>query len=255
MTFRLAAAQSVSVPGDLEANIAEHAAFIRLAAQARIDVLLFPELSLSGYEPDLLPRCALTAHSIELTPLRELVHACGVTVVLGAPLVADDQLLPHIGALTLFPDGRVAEYRKQFLHPGENTFASHAPTERACYDIGGVACALSICADSAYPEHAADAADLGAQVYLSSALISPAGYPADSARLRDYAKRHGYAVLLANHGAPTGGYASAGRSALWNETGTLMIEAPGDGRWLVVGERGEQDWNGFLVPAGRPEIE
>lgn len=247
MTFRLAAAQTLSVAGDLAANIATHAAFIRTAARARVELLVFPELSLSGYEPEYLARCALTPQSVELTPLRELVHATGVTVVLGAPIEAEDQVHPHIGALTLFPDGHVGLYHKQFLHPGEDAFASHAPPGQATYAIDGVTCALSICADSAHPEHAARAAENGAQVYLSSALISPAGYPTDSGRLRHHAQQYGYAVLLANHGGPTGGYASAGRSALWNERGELVIEAPGEGPWLVIGEKNGPDWLGRLV--------
>jgi predicted amidohydrolase len=247
MTFRLAAAQSVSTPGDLAANIAEHMTFIRLAAQARVDLLLFPELSLSGYEPDMLPRLALSARSIELTPLRELVHTLGVTTVVGAPIADDDQALPHIGALTLFPDGRVEVYCKQFLHPGEDAFASHATPARACYDIDGIACALSICADSAHPEHAARASEDGAKVYLASALISRVGYPTDTTRLAHYARQHHFAVLLANHGAPSGGYASAGRSALWDEKGELVVEAPGEGRWLVIGERATNGWSGRLL--------
>ena len=43
-------AQLESVVGDYSHNLAKHLRFIELAAQAQIDYLIFPELSLSGYD-------------------------------------------------------------------------------------------------------------------------------------------------------------------------------------------------------------
>src|SRR5262249_42743510 len=51
--FKIAAAQFASVRGDLAGNILTHAAAIAAAADQRVSVLVFPELSLIGYEPDL----------------------------------------------------------------------------------------------------------------------------------------------------------------------------------------------------------
>jgi predicted amidohydrolase len=50
--FKIAAAQVASVRGDIDRNIATHAAAMA-AAQAGISALAFPELSMTGYEPDL----------------------------------------------------------------------------------------------------------------------------------------------------------------------------------------------------------
>jgi predicted amidohydrolase len=49
--FSIAAAQSSSIPGDIEANVARHAVFVRTAARAQVNLIVFPELSLTGYEP------------------------------------------------------------------------------------------------------------------------------------------------------------------------------------------------------------
>lgn len=46
----IAAAQSISRPGDIEANVREHLRFITAAHAARVQMLVFPELSLTGYE-------------------------------------------------------------------------------------------------------------------------------------------------------------------------------------------------------------
>jgi len=48
--LRIAAAQCVSIGGDLAANVATHTRFVALAAGAGVEVLVFPELSLTGYE-------------------------------------------------------------------------------------------------------------------------------------------------------------------------------------------------------------
>lgn len=55
----LAAAQSISLPGDIEVNVREHLRFITAAHAAGVQVLVFPELSLTGYELPLLQRCLL----------------------------------------------------------------------------------------------------------------------------------------------------------------------------------------------------
>jgi predicted amidohydrolase len=58
--FKIAAAQVASVRGDLAGNIQTHAAAVASAALRRISVLVFPELSLTGYEPDLAADLAIT---------------------------------------------------------------------------------------------------------------------------------------------------------------------------------------------------
>jgi predicted amidohydrolase len=73
------------------------------------------------------------------------------------------------------------------------------------------------------------AARAGATVYAAGVLITPTGIEADSAQLRGYVRTHGMAVLMSNYAAPTGGFASASRSAVWDERGEIVIEAPGEG--------------------------
>jgi predicted amidohydrolase len=56
------------------------------------------------------------------------------------------------------------------------------------------------------------------------------------------------AVLLANHGGPTGGWTSAGRSAFWDETGRLVAAAPGPGDCLLAVTADGGAWTGTCVP-------
>lgn len=52
--FKIAAAQVASIRGDIDANIAAHAAAIEAAAEHEVSVLVFPELS-----PDHMARWTL----------------------------------------------------------------------------------------------------------------------------------------------------------------------------------------------------
>src|SRR5262245_30231300 len=99
----LAAAQTVPKRGDVEANLQGHVRLIRAAAQEQARVLVFPELSLTGYELDLAEDLAFSESDARLTPLVELASSCCMTLVVGAPVQIDGRL--HIGAFILAPDG------------------------------------------------------------------------------------------------------------------------------------------------------
>ncbi|MOA50251.1 hypothetical protein D3C78_1732440 [compost metagenome] len=55
-------------------------------------------------------------------------------------------------------------------------------------------------------------------------------------------------VLMANHGGATGGWESAGRSAIWGSDGALLAAASGTGELLVIARRDANGWAGQVVP-------
>lgn len=245
-----AAVQSISVRGDIAANVRRHAALASAAAAHGARLALFPELSLTGYEPDVAAGCVVAPDDSRLAPLAELAVRAGVTIVAGAPVSGAAGAL-HIGALCFLPDGRGEVYTKQHLHPGEDAvFAPGAGGQPL--DVGGASVALAVCAEIAHASHAQAAARGGAALYAASVLVSPGGYAKDSGLLQGYAASLGMPVLMANHGGPTGGWQSAGRSALWDEGGKLLAAAPEDGEWLVIAGRRAGRWE---VSPVRPAIQ
>ena len=251
----LAAAQSISLPGDIEANILEHLRFINAAHGAGVQMLVFPELSLTGYELPLLQRCLLQPDDDVLAPIRALVRQTGMVVTVGAPVTpvdASTNALPAIGAITYLPDGSHTVYRKVHLHPGEERYASAGAAGSSLLPLGLERVAQAICADITHATHPAHAAQMGATVYVAGVLESEAGYLVDAATMQQYAQRHAMGVLMANHGGPSGGYVSAGKSAFWAPGGQLVVAAPGAGSWLVIATRtlGQKSpsWSPLLVP-------
>ena len=241
-TLTIAAAQSTSIAGDLHANIARHQHFIQAAAEQGVQLLVFPELSLTGYEPDLAADLAIAPEAAVLQPLRELAREMGVTAVVGMPIRLSAEGAVLIGALVLAADGSLAVYSKQHLHSGEErAFAPGNGGAPLTLDDSTVA--LAVCADFSHASHAAAAAALGADVYAAGVLISPAGYAVDSALLQGHAATHSMLVLMANHGGATGGWESAGRSAIWAAGGALLAAAPGVGDGLLIARRDAQGWS------------
>ncbi len=242
----LAAAQTVSIPGDVAANIQRHLALMWAAAEQGVQCLVFPELSLTGYEPFLAADLAIDPQDAVLAPLRELARELRLTAVVGMPVRLASQTGVLIGALALGADGSVGVYTKQHLHPGEElAFAAGQGGEVLAF--GDDRIALAVCADFSLASHPRQAAAAGATVYAASVLISEGGYAADSALLEDYAAEHGLLVLMANHGGPSGGWACAGRSAIWTADGNLLVAAPGIGEALVIARRENGQWAGHVV--------
>jgi predicted amidohydrolase len=244
--MRLAAAQSISVPGDVPANVLIHLQFIAAAQEAGVDLLVFPELSLSGYELPLLADCLVQPDDAGLAPIREQVRASGMIVVVGAPVTTAGGK-PAIGAISFFPDGGYSIYRKQYLHPNEETFATSGAVGCRRHAIGGESFALGICADTNHQQHAEAAAASGASLYLTSVLFSVTAYAEDAGKLRRYAQQFDMGVLMANHGGRSGAYQSAGRSAFWAPGGEPVVAAPGTGNTLVIASKGASGWRGEVL--------
>ena len=242
----LAAAQSISIPGDVPANIERHLAFMRVAAEHGVQFLVFPELSLTGYEPSLAAGLAIAPEDARLAPLREMARELRLTAVVGMPIRMASEPGVWIGALVLGADGSLAVYTTQHLHPGED-MAFVAGQGGALLEWGDDRIALAVCADFSHASHPRLAADAGANVYAAGVLISEGGYATDSALLQGYAAEHGLLVLMANHGGPSGGWACAGRSAIWAADGSLLAAVPGVGDALVIAHRESGRWAGNVV--------
>jgi len=242
--LKIALAQVPSRRGDLTANIDTHLAAIACAGREGVGCLVFPELSLVGYEPALAAEMALLPDDSRLAPLVEAAVTHRVHVVAGAPL-ARECGKPAIGAFIFHPEGDTRVYAKMHLHSGEEQWFG-AGDRHHLVELGDERLALAICADANHQAHSRNCAALGATAYLAGVMISGAGYPADSARLAAHARRHGMLVAMANHNRPTGGFQPEGKSAIWTAEG-LLAAANETGSALVIAERRADRWRGKVV--------
>lgn len=234
-------AQFGSVAGDFEANLARHLVVIESAASAGVTLLVFPELSLIGYEPALVAELAFAPEDPRLVPLVDAAVRHRVGIVVGLPLAGVER--PRAGALIVSPNGEVSTYAKRHLHPGEEAVFEPG-TEYCLLDFNNERVAIAICADTNAPEHAEQYAELGATVYLAGVLITAGGYAADTEQMAQTAERHGMLVGMANHNAVSGGMAAVGKSGFWTAKGVLAAADERDA--LVIATRQSDGWHGQL---------
>lgn len=241
--FSIAAAQVPSVRGDLDANLAVHATAIEAAARHGVSLVVFPELSLTGYEPDLAADLALTPSDARLGELRRIARDCGVDAVVGLPL-RDGPGKPKLGALVI---GRAIQaYHKMHLGGAEPAYFEPGST-RLLMDVDGYKVGVAICADSSCAAHPETYARAGAHVYAAGVFLTSEWYRTDTPRLARYAKRHRFLTVMANQAASVGTYESVGGSTVWNPDGEVLVQARGTEDVLLIARCGNGTWRGEAV--------
>jgi predicted amidohydrolase len=245
--FKIAAGQIRSIRGDLAANLAAHEGAIRAAAGAGVSVLVFPELSLIGYEPDIAASLAFTEEDVLLQPLQRLAVEHRLTLMVGAPVHTDGK--PAIGTFVFGPDGSRRLYRKMHLGTSELPFFSIG-TLPLVVDVASHRIGVGVCADSSQRAHADTYYTLGARIYAASVFLTDEWYRTDAPRLQKFAEELGMLAVMANQAASIGTYRSVGRSAVWAPGGSLLVQAEGAEEVLVVATAVEGNWKGETLSIG-----
>jgi predicted amidohydrolase len=253
----IAVAQSCPVAGDVEANVRQHIELARLATGVGAELVLFPELSLTGYEISLGERLALSPADPPLAPLLQFAAAAGATLVVGAPVRGQAGL--HIASIVVGPEGIAATYTKRRLgaFPGEaRRHGTLPPPEHSMFrpgdsdpliPCGGGLAAMAICADIGDPEHPRLAAARGARSYLASVFLTPSDMAGECARLRDYAIGFGMVVAMANFACASGGLEAGGRSTIWSASGEQLVTLR-EGAGVAVAIEGRSGWTCLSLP-------
>lgn len=244
-TLTIAAAQSSSVKGDVAANVRHHLELVALAVEHGADVVIFPELSLTGYEPTIAAETAIEPDDPLVLPLQEFADRSQIVIMAGCPLQSTGPK-PYIGMIILQPQQARAVYRKRFVHTSELPYFV-ASDDCVVLPIRGTTVGVAICADIGNPIHAADAARAGAKIYAAGVAKTPADVAQREVSMADYARQHGMLTVMANYASPTGGSPMGGRSAAWDERGTLLARAEPQGECLVLAQSTADGWAASVV--------
>jgi predicted amidohydrolase len=251
----IAVAQTCPIKGDVRANLEEHVRLACIAAEEGAEVVVFPELSLTGYELGLADSLAFSQDDPRLIFLFELAASHSTTLIVGAPVRLGPHL--HIGACIISPDGTIEVYTKHRL----GTFPPSAscdscdgtvpPAEATVFQpgnrnplvrLGGNVAALAVCADIGQLSHPKQAAGRGAKAYLASMFVIPSDFEGEVSKLSGYAVQYSMMTALANFGSPSGGLRSAGRSSIWSGTGELLVQLKASGSGVAVATQTQQGW-------------
>ncbi|MBJ7576066.1 NAD+ synthase [Luteimonas sp. MC1828] len=240
-TLRIALAQFDFPVGDVEGNATRIAAMI---AEARdeygADIVLFPELAISGYPPeDLLLRPSFLA-DCERALQRVAAAATGIVAVVGWPESAGSILY---NAASVLRDGRVERtYRKREL-PNYNVFDERRyfhvdPDGGSCvFDVRGVPVGLLVCEDLWFPEPIADTVAQGAQLVLvpNASPFERGKHAQRDAMLAALTRDNGAAIAYLNVVGGQDALVFDGASVVADGDGTVHPAAAAfTDQWLVV---------------------
>ena len=166
--LRVGLAQINTTVGDLEGNAAKVLEYVECARAQGVDLISFPELTITGYPPeDLLLRPQFIEDNV--AALRRVAEGCrGITAVVGFVDSNED----IYNAAAIIHDGRLVDiYHKQFL-PNYGVFDENRYFQTGgrspVYVVAGVGVGVSVCEDIWYPGDPTRAQALaGAQVIIN----------------------------------------------------------------------------------------
>jgi predicted amidohydrolase len=145
------------------------------AGRPEADLIVFPELYLSGYVLDGIKELALHPGSPELQSIADIARENSTALIFGAPQRVEDGVANS--AFCVDERGKVAAvYRKVQLFGGDESDAFVAGDELMVVGLCGVKIGLMICFDVEFPEVARALALGGAELLVTiSANMEPFG--------------------------------------------------------------------------------
>ncbi|MCF8254332.1 MAG: carbon-nitrogen hydrolase family protein [Bacteroidia bacterium] len=218
--MKIAAAQIQAFEQNTNANIQNHLRMIELAALEKVDLILFPELSLTGYERALASSLSFTLGDSRLCVFIEKAKHHQMYIVVGAPISINSELF--IGSFIFSPSGSSCIYTKQFLHDGEEQYFSPGNSLNPLIEWKDEKISFAICADISHAIHPENASKLGSNLYLAGIFYTPNGIDEAYKQLGLYAKNYSMNILIANYIGNSFNLPGAGKSAFWNAKGELV---------------------------------
>lgn len=248
--LKVAVVQMQPQLGKMQANISQMVELIRkIATTQPVDIIVFPELSVTGYEGgQRFTQMAQRVPGAVTNIIGQTAHDFAVHVVIGMAIRRDVEAVLYNGAVLIAPDGEVeSEYRKVHLQADERlTFRPGRKIKVVETAVGTIGIMLGW--DLTFPEVARDLVLQGAE-----ALLIPAAWEAKNiAMWRTLLMARAYEndvfIAAANRFGEEPSYVFGGQSAILAPGGEVLaaiednthetetgevITAPGEGYAIV----------------------
>ncbi len=230
--MKLCVAQTRPIKGDISKNIEKHKELIENAISNQVDIIVFPELSLTGYEPELVGKLASSEiDDSRLNDFQTLSNNNKIIIGVGMPTKSENGIC--ISLILFTPNKTRQIYSKHYLHPGEEKYfvsgQNILPLKHKSNKI-----ALAICYETSIFEHSQTANRNGAEVYIASVLNSFNTVDKDIHRISEISNRYGMISLMANLVGKSGDYDCAGKSSIWNRQGNLIGQLNSTNEGIII---------------------
>lgn len=217
--MKICLAQTEPVTGNIEANIEDHLNWVNQAVNQNADFIIFSELSLTGYEPELAEELAIDLDDNRLNGFQEISDAKNIIICVGAPTKANGGTC--ISLVIFQPNKGRSLYSKQYLHEDELPYFVPGPPADGIIEAKE-RIALAICYETAIPQHSQDAVTNKASIYISSVAKTANGAERTHKRLSAIAKQYAMHVLMCNCVGKFDENIGGGQSAVWNKKGDFL---------------------------------
>jgi len=217
--MKISVAQIKPINGDIAANISNHLNLINLAASSGAELIVFPELSLTGYVPEIAKDSAIEINDSRLSDFQKASDEHKIIVAVGAPTNSVNDI--YISLILFSPNKQPEVYSKQYLYGHEHDYFK-AGTTAVILEKKEVKIAPAICYELSVPEHSKQAHLAGAHVYMCSVAKTINDMEKTDRVLPNIAKNYNMVVLMSNCVGSSDAYNWVGYSSIWNKNGKLM---------------------------------
>ena len=212
---------------EIDSNMKKLSAFVKQAADLRLDILCFPECSLTGYMRDFHD---IRKGDIELAlgTIHEQAVGCNLNLLVGTPYFENDSMFN--AAVLLRPDNSRAVYFKNMLTEFDQKWFTKGEGTLS-FEVNGIKCGVLICRDQNSPGLAHMYAKEGVNVifFLAAHYYPPAEAQKkfDKNRALPIARavENGVYVLKANAVGSQDAAVSLGGSLIVSPEGSIICEA------------------------------
>ena len=216
--MKICAAQTRPARGKVISNIENHKRLISLAVSNDADAIIFPELSITGYEPELAKELATDANDNRFDVFQEISERERIIIGIGVPTKNAAGIC--ISTIVFQPQKPRQTYSKKYLHADEEPFFISGRNSADL--INDTEIALAICYELSIPEHSENAFKSRATIYAASVVKTTAGVEKACHSLSAIAKKYSMTVLMANSVGMSGDGECAGKTSVWNDEGALV---------------------------------
>lgn len=217
--MKISVAQTKPFKGNIQKNIETHKKLITMAIFYGVAVIIFPELSLTGYEPDLVNALATHQDDKIFDDFQELSNNNKIIIGVGMPTKSNLGIL--ISMIIFQADKPRQTYSKQHLHEDEFPYFVHGTTE-VMLNVNDIKIAPAICYESLLDEHSEKAFKNGAQIYMTSVAKTENGIGKTNNYYPKIAKKYNMPILMSNCVGFCDNFESVGQSAIWNKQGIVI---------------------------------
>ncbi len=160
--IRVAAVMCQSLVGRTEENLRKMAAWTKVAAQEKVDIVCFPELCITGYHiREEMAKAALPMDAPEVETVVRMAAEHDVAIIAGLAEKGKDGRI-YAAGFACDGNGILGTVRKVHLAPPEKTIFSPADAIGPLFTVKGFPSGIQLCYDAHFPELSTHMTALGA---------------------------------------------------------------------------------------------